>query len=99
MKSISLLLCLALSLPAVAQDLSVVIVMKKGDLAPSDGVLVQKEHAVTLAQRIKGCEAENKALKTKPVEVPWGVVVAVAASGLVVGAGVGIYAGFKLSDK
>lgn len=97
MKALALLLCL--SFPAYADGASDVSILAKGSIAPHDGVLMSGEKSIELAKRIKGCEAENAALKSKPVEVPWPVIVAVAVGGVVVGGALGVYVGVRLSQK
>lgn len=92
MKLLALILCF--SIPCFANE---ALVLKSGSVVPVDGVLLTDTKAVDLAKRIKGCEAERDALRVKPAQVPWGVIVAVAAGGLVVGAAAGVYAGIKLS--
>lgn len=73
------------------------LVLEVGTPAPVKGVLVPEEQAIALAKAIKACEAERDVLRKTPAEVPWGVVVAVAVGGLVVGASGGAYVTWRVT--
>ena len=91
MKAMCVLLVLALSVPAWADDAPVLL--KAGDPAPASGVLLPDALAVRRAQELKALRVENeelaKSVKSKPE--PW-VVVLLVAAGVVAGglAGYGI---------
>jgi hypothetical protein len=70
--------------------------LEQGQPAPSRGLLIPPERALKLAQTIKGCEAERDALAKTPATVPWGVIVAVAIGGVLVGGVAGAYVGTRI---
>lgn len=91
MRALALVVALAVG-AAQAQESMAPVVLEAGQAAPIKGVLVPEAKAVELAKSIKACEAERDVLRKTPAEVPWGVVVAIAVGGLVVGAAGGGYA-------
>lgn len=89
MKPLSLLLVVALAAPAsadppTAKDAPVKVA--KDALVPFDGVLDTTEGYTSLVRAERSCAAERDVLKRGP---PVGLVVLVAALGLVVGGAVG----------
>ena len=70
-----------------------VIILKAGEVAPSDGLLLSPANAVTQAKRVTACEAERDVLKTQVTPLP--VWAAVTIGILALGAGIG--AGYGLS--
>lgn len=73
------------------------LVLDVGTPAPVRGVLVPEAKAIELAKAIKACEAERDALRKAPADVPWGVIVAVAVGGVLVGGAAGAYVAVRVA--
>ena len=69
-----------------------VFIIKAGEVAPSDGLLLSPANAVKQAQRVTACEVERDTLKGSVTPAAWWVVtiVGVLALGAGIGAGYGI---------
>lgn len=106
MRAFSLLLCTALAFatPAFAQvdggtptpSPDAPVILKKGDVAPADGLFLNESAAISAAKRLAAAESERDDLRKLPVFPWWGaVIVAVVAAGAGVGVTVAIYEGVK----
>ena len=96
MKALAVVLALSLAAPAFGQAADAPVALKKGDVAPVDGLLLPDAAAIAAAKRLAAAEAERDELRKAPVVAPWAVVlIGVLAAGVGVGVTVGIYEGLK----
>lgn len=92
MRALAAALVLALAAPALAEDAPRAVVLRAGEPAPVEGLLLPTTTAITAAQRTAACEARaealEKAVTQAPTPIAWWVVPLVAV--LAAGAGAGL---------
>jgi hypothetical protein len=80
--------------PAIPNDHG--IILKAGEPAPMDGIMLSTDRAIGAAKRIAAAEAERDELRKAKVFPWWGaLIVGVVAAGIGAGVTVAIYEGAK----